>query len=97
MLDTIETSVGVDDGGNSQALSISSTSAQSNTINAETALVTLTVAAFVRKGTNPVAVATGADTYLMADVTYRLQVKPGTKLAFITLGSAGTAYITPGA
>ena len=97
MLDIIQTSVGVDDGGNSQALAISSTSAKSNTINADTVLVTLTTAAFVRKGADPTAVNTGADIYLMADVSYRLQVKPGTKLAFITSSASGTAYITPGA
>ena len=92
-----EVSIVVDDGGRSQALSISSTSAQSNVLNADYALVTLTTAAFVRQGSNPTALSDGTDIYLMADITYRLNIRRGNKLAFKTTSSSGTAYITPGA
>ena len=93
---TQDLSVVVDDGGRSQAVSISGTSAQSTAINAEVALVTLTTPAFVRQDSNPTATADGTDIYLLADVTYRLNLKRGNKLAFKTSGSTGTAYITPG-
>ena len=95
-MNNMETSVVVDDGAKSQALSISGTSAQSAVINAEYALVTLTTAAFVRQGSDPTATADGTDIYLMSDVTYRLNVKRGNKLALRTSGASGTAYITPG-
>lgn len=96
-MNNMETSVVVDDGGKSQALSISTTSAASAVINADYALVTLTTPAFVRQGDAPTAVSTGADIYLMDGVTYRLNVKRGNKLALIAVSGTGTAYITPGA
>lgn len=92
-----EVSIVVDDGGRSAAVAISSTSAQSAAINSDYALVTLTTAAFVRQGANPTAVSDGTDIYLLADITYRLNLKKGNKLAFKTSSSSGTAYITPGA
>jgi hypothetical protein len=94
---TQDLSIVVDEGGRSQALAISGTSAQSAVINCDYVLVTLTAAAFVRQGSNPTATADGTDTYLLADVTYRLNVKKGNKLAFRTGGATGTAYITEGA
>lgn len=93
---TQDISVIVDDGGRSQAVSISGTSAQSTAINAEVVLVTLTTPGFVRQGSNPTATADGTDIYLLADTTYRLNLKRGNKLAFKTTGGTGTAYITPG-
>lgn len=93
---TQDLSVVVDDGGRSQAVSISDTSAQSTAINAEVALVTLTTPAFVRQGSNPTATADGTDIYLLADTAYRLNLKRGNNLAFKTSGGTGTAYITPG-
>ena len=92
-----EVSIVIDDGGRSQALSISGTSAQSNVINSDYALVTLTTAAFVRQGTSPTAVVDGSDIYLLADITYRVNLTRGNRLAFRTSGATGTAYITPGA
>lgn len=93
---TQDLSIVVDEGGRSQALAISSTSAQSAVINADYVLVTLTAAGFVRQGSNPTATSDGTDIYLLADVTYRLNVKKGNKLALRTSGLTGTAYITPG-
>lgn len=86
----------VDEGGRSAAVAISGTSAQSAYINADYALVTLTTAAFMRQGSDPTATADGTDTYVLADVTYRVNIEKGNKLAFKTSGSSGTAYITPG-
>lgn len=93
----LQTSVVVDEGGRSQALAISGTSAQSAAIRSNYVLVTLTTAAFVRQGADPTAVADGTDTYLLEGATYRLNVAQGNKLAIITSGPTGTAYITPGA
>lgn len=89
-------SIVVDEGGRSQAVAISGTSAQSAVINAEYVLVTLTAAAFVRQGSNPAATADGTDIYLLDNVSYRLNVKRGNRLAFRTAGTTGTAYITQG-
>jgi len=90
-------SIIVDDGGRSQSLAISSTSAQSAVITGNYVIVTLSTPAFVRQGLNPTATNDGTDTYLVADAPYRLNVRPGNKLAFRTASLSGTAYITPGA
>lgn len=92
-----EISIVVDDGGRSQALSISSTSAQSAVINTNSVLVTPTVDVFVRQGTNPTAVSDGTDILLLASTSYRLAVMPGKKLAFKTASATGTVYLTQGA
>ena len=99
---TPELSLIVDTGGLSQAVSVSGTSAQSaaisavNTVSGEAYVVcTSTVDVFVRQDVNPTAVADGTDQFLLANVAYRLLVKPGNKLAFKTSGSSGTVYITP--
>jgi hypothetical protein len=94
---TQDLSIITDDGGRSQAVAISSTSAQSTALDAEYAVVTLTTAGFVRQGANPTATSDGTDIFLLADVTYRLNIKRGNKLAIRTSGLTGTAYITPGA
>lgn len=99
---TSELSLAVDTGGLSQAVSVSSTSAQSAAISAVTVVsgeayvvATPTVDVFVRQGVSPTAVADGTDQFLMANVAYRLLVTPGNKLAFKTSGSSGTVYLTP--
>jgi hypothetical protein len=89
-------SIIVDEGARSQAVAISGTSAQSAVINSDYVLITLSTAAFVRQGSNPTATNDGTDIFLMASVTYRLNVKPGNKLALRTTSATGTAYITPG-
>jgi hypothetical protein len=83
--------------GLSQAVSISSTSAQSTAITSGSAVVTPTVECFVRYGSNPTAVSDGTDQILLAGVQYRLAFPSGSKLAFKTVSASGTAYITPGA
>lgn len=90
-------SIIVDEGARSQAIAISSTSAQTAVINSEYAIVTLTTAAFVRQGSNPTATNDGTDIYLQGGAAYRLNVKRGNKLAFRTASETGTAYVTPGA
>jgi len=94
---TQDLSIVVDEGGRSQALAISSTSAQTQAINAEYVIVTLTTAAFVRQGDSPTATNDGTDIYLQGGAAYRLNVKRGNKLAFRTASETGTAYITAGA
>ena len=92
-----EISIVVDDGARSQALAISSTSAQSAVIKTDEILATSTVDVFVRQGANPTAVSDGTDIFLLANTSYRLAVKPGNKLAFKTSSASGTVYLTPGA
>lgn len=92
-----EISIVVDEGARSQALAISSTSAQSAVIKGQAVLVTPTVDVFVRQGANPTAVSDGTDIFLLASASYRLAVTPGNKLAFKTASASGTVYLTPGA
>lgn len=93
---TQDLSIVADEGGRSHSVAISSTSAQSAVIDAEYVLITLTTSAFVRQGGDPTATSDGTDIYLLGDVTYRLNVKRGNKLALRTADLTGTAYITPG-
>ena len=93
-----ELSLTITTGGGSQAVSISSTSAQSAAITASSVLVCVTAACFVRRGSNPTALSNGTDQYLPADTLLRIDGwSSGEKLAFVTTGATGSAYITPGA
>lgn len=93
-----EFSMAARSGGQSQSVSMSTTSAQSTAINAEWAVVTPDSACFFRKGANPTALSNGADQYLAAGSAYRINgLQEGDKLAFIVASGTGTVYITPGA
>lgn len=94
---TQDLSIVVDEGGRSQAVAVSGSSAQSAGINADYALVTATTPVFVRQGSSPSASSSGTDIYLLSNVSYRLNLKRGNKLAFCTSGATGIVYITPGA
>lgn len=84
-------------GGESQSVSISTTSAQSTAITTNRVVVYATVECWFRQGSNPTALSTGVDQYLPAGVQMRLvDIKPGNKLAF-KAASSGTVYITPDA
>lgn len=84
-------------GGQSAAISISSTSAQSSAITTGFVTVTPTVDCFFRQGANPTSLSNGTDDFLLANNKYRISGVPnGNKLAFVTTGAAGTVYITPG-
>lgn len=96
-METQEISFSLGDPGLSQALAISSTSAQSAVINATSVVVTPTIDCFVRQGSNPTAVADGTDMFLLGSSAYRLALPRGNKLAFKTTSASGTVYITPGA
>ena len=88
----------VDSGGGSESVSISGTSAQSSAITAGQVIVSVDTDCFVRQGADPTALDDGTDMFLFADSTYRLVgITSGNKLAFITTGGSGNAYITPGA
>ena len=92
-----QVSMPANEGGISQSVSISTTSAQSAVINEGEAMVTPTVNCFFRAGTNPTAVSDGTDSILLANNTYRISgIKQGHILAFITSSGSGSAYITPG-
>jgi hypothetical protein len=89
-------------GGQSPPTVISGTSAQTpvvtqaaNTSPAQKMKCTFTpdADAFVRKGVNPTAVV-GTDQFVMARNTYRCELAPGERLAFITSGATGNVYFT---
>jgi len=93
----VDVSFDLDTGGLSQSLAVTPASIASAPVTGGLALITPTVDCFVRQGAAPVAVATGADQFLLAGFTYRCSLPKGSKLAFIAAGGAsGTAYITPG-
>jgi len=106
-MDAREVTLNVDTGGNSQVVAISGTSAQSavltspdTNLNKSTldVVCTPTVDCFVRQGSNPTALATGVDIFLVGGNTYRLSgILSGNKLAFKTGGATGNVYITPSA
>lgn len=107
-MDIREISMAVSTGGTSQRISISGTSAQSSVLSSQTVsapnsaggldvLCTVDVDCFVRQGSNPTALADGTDQLLLAGNTYRLSgIINGNRLAFITSGGTGNAYLTPG-
>lgn len=92
-----EISMALGDPGKSQAVSISSTSAQSTVIAADSAVITPTVDCFVRYGSNPTATSDGTDQLLLGNMQYRVSFPRGSRLAFKTTSASGTVYITPGA
>jgi hypothetical protein len=93
-----ESSIFANTGGTSQAVSISSVSAQSSAITDGFAVVTPTTDCFFRAGANPTALSNGTDQILLGGNTYRItNITSGHKLAFITTSATGTVYITPGA
>lgn len=93
-----EESIQVLTGGQSQAISVSTTSAQSSEINVASATVYSTVDVFFRQGSNPTALSNGIDQILPAYQILRLsRITPGNKLAFITTTGTGTVYLTKGA
>lgn len=96
MLDTIATDITADNGGRSQQLAISTTSARSTAVNANTCLVHATTACFFRQGRSaPTALSDGTDMFLPANVTFRVSMVKGDMLAFKTATGTGTVYITP--
>lgn len=85
-------------GGQSARIAIGAASVQTAVINRPSIVVTCDVAAYIRRGTNPVALADGTDQYLLANQSYRLHgFMPGEKMALIAVGTGGFAYITPDA
>ena len=83
--------------GISQKITVTTSSAQTAAIAANSATIYSTVNVFVRQGTNPTAVADGTDQFIPADTFISLEgLTAGNKIAIIGEGS-GTAYITPGA
>jgi hypothetical protein len=108
-MDTREISVKVDGGGNGAKVAISGASAQSAALSLKPTptsggadarsdvLVYVSVDCFVRNGTNPTAVV-DTDIPLAGPGLYRISgVKDGEKLAFITSGATGNAWVYPGA
>ena len=85
-------------GGISQRIEVSGTSAQSTVFSDNTTVyMHNTIGVYVRQGTNPTALATGADLFIPIG-TWRLTgIIDENKLAFITKGGVGEVHLTPGA
>ncbi len=98
-MDTREVSMAVSEGGTSQRIAISTTSAQSGVLSANggvDAVVYADTDCFVRQGASPTALADGTDQLLLAGNQYRLSgIVSGNRLAFITASGAGFVYLTP--
>ena len=85
-------------GGQSAKIAVSTSSVQSAALTSTSYLVTPDIDMFVRTGSNPTAVSTGADQILLAGSTYRIvPLVIGNLLAFISNGSTGSVYLTPDA
>lgn len=84
-------------GGSSQKLAVTTASIASAAINGENVNIFCTVDCFIRQGEDPVAVATGVDQFIPAGVLLNVSgITKGSKLAIISNGSVGTAFISPG-
>jgi hypothetical protein len=95
MLNTRDIDVVCDEGGRSQVVAASTTSAQTaNAITADYVMITVPATCFVRMGSNPTALINGTDLALAAG-TYRMAIKSGYKIAVILTTGTGNVYITP--
>lgn len=85
-------------GVTSQKISVSGASAQSSAMpDFVNIYMHNTIGVYVKQGSNPTAVATGADIFIPAG-TWRLTGFTEDKLAFITkAGETGDVHLTPGA
>jgi hypothetical protein len=95
MLNTRDITLCAHTGGRSQSVAISTVSAQSAAMTADTCVLYSSAECFVRQGSNPTAVSNGTDLHIPANTLIRLSIIPGNKLAFITATGTGTVYLTP--
>ena len=96
-MDTLSTSFNASAGSDSAIVAASGTSAQSASYDAgagKNFLITPMVSVYYRWGTNPTALATGADQLLVAGNTYRIKAGGIGKFAFIALAGSGNVHIT---
>ena len=97
-MSTLVYSVAALPGGESSKVAVSTTSAQSAIIGRPSVVVTADVNVFMRRGTNPTALSTGVDQFLLANQAYRIfGLRETDKLAFISAGGTGNVYLTPDA
>ena len=95
---SLEISFVPNEGGRSELVAVTTSSAQSAVLCSNTdGYVNLisTIDCFVRMGVNPTALSTGVDQFMPAGNLLRVGPVPeGFKLAFIAASGAGTVYIT---
>jgi hypothetical protein len=87
-------------GGQSDAVTVSATSAQTtkqSIIDAEKVAVFCESNVFFREGSDPTALSDGSDQIIPGGVWTRVSKTTGYKMAFILATGTGTVYITPGA
>lgn len=93
---TSEQSLTIGEGGSSQTVAMSTTSAASTAIYAPYIVVYVSADCFARCGASPTALSNGTDQFLVGGNQYRFPWIDGDKLALIVASGTGTAYITPG-
>ncbi len=82
-------------GGTSSQVTVTGVNAKSAALDFSLVLVTGTEGMFMRQGADPTAVSNGTDQYIPPGVVFRVGITSGNKLAFISAGTNGVAYITP--
>lgn len=94
-------SLAVPNSATTAAVAISGTSAQSALLTGSDVVVMPTVDCYVVRGRDPTATVPGASAGsmpILANLHWRLTgIQPDEKLAFITSGGTGTAYVTDNA
>lgn len=94
----LEISLVPNEGGKSEIVAVTATSAQSSVLYTDrSGYINLisTIDCFMRMGTNPTALNTGVDQFVPAGNLLRVgPIPPNYRLAFITASGAGTVYIT---
>lgn len=94
----LEVSLVPNEGGRSEQVAISTTSAQSTvlyTVAPGYVNLITTIDCFMRMGANPVALSTGVDQFVPAGNLMRIGPVPANfRLAFVTASGAGIVYIT---
>jgi hypothetical protein len=82
-------------GGTCQKLAIGIVAVQSSVINANVIHITPSVDCYARTGSNPTALSTGVDHFLLGQCTHEFQFVRGEKLSIIVALGTGVVHIAP--
>lgn len=83
------------EGGSCQLLSLSTVAVQSAAIDADMVEITPNVDCYARAGTNPTAVSTGVDHFLVANTTRLFVINQGDQISFIAPVGSGSVKLAP--
>jgi hypothetical protein len=82
-------------GGTCQQLALSTVAVQSANIDADMVEITPSVDCYARAGSNPTALSTGVDHFLVANDTRLFAIRQGEKISFITAVGSGSVKLAP--